>query len=375
MASSVTGEERPTTGGGRPVIALVVGTRPNFIKAAPLLSALDGEAEAVLIHTGQHYDFQMSRVFFRELGLPDPDHHLEVGSRHPARQVGEVICGMSRILPEVKPDACVVFGDTNSCLGGALGAVKSGIPVAHVESGLRSFNISMPEEINRMLIDRAATWRFCPSATAVKNLEREGIRSGVHLVGDIMIDSLSRFLPAIRESAILKKLGLQPRSYLVATFHRQGNVDSRDKLANILRGLAASRLPVVIPLHPRSKAAMERFELRPAAGGNLRITEPLGYVDFLALVSGASLVVTDSGGIQKEAFTLGIPCVTMRGETEWVETVEAGWNILVKTDKDAIAEAINRFRPTGERPSLYGVGRAAEAISDILLDSIRFQGE
>jgi len=350
-------------------IVSVVGARPQFIKAAVVSRVLRGRHQEVLLHTGQHYDYEMSEVFFRELGLPRPDINLGVGSGSHACQTGEMLIGIEPVLLRERPAGVLVYGDTNSTLAGALAAAKLNLPVAHVEAGLRSFNRSMPEEINRIVADRLSRLLFCPTRTAVENLAREGIIAGVHLVGDVMYDLLLQSLPlAERTSTILERLGLQPGAYLLATVHRAGNTDVRENLAGILAGLEATGETVVLPLHPRTRHAMAGWGLAPAE--NVRLIEPVGYLDMLVLEKNARLILTDSGGVQKEAYWLGIPCLTLREETEWVETVEVGWNVLVGTAAERIAEAVQEFHPRGERPALFGDGRAGELIACILEDAL-----
>lgn len=346
-------------------VVSVVGARPQFIKAAAVSRVLRRQHEEVLLHTGQHYDDLMSDVFFRELDLPRPDVNLGVGSASHGRQTGEMLIGIERVLQEERPDWVLIYGDTNSTLAGALAAAKLGIPLAHVEAGLRSFNRTMPEEINRVVADRLSDLLFCPTQTAVENLAREGITSGVHLVGDVMYDILLWSLPlAERRSGILERLGVVPGTYLLATIHRAGNTDIRENLSAIVAGLNATGEPVVFPLHPRTRRALTRWGIVPAE--NVRLIEPVGYLDMLVLERNARLILTDSGGVQKEAYWLGVPCLTLREETEWVETVEAGWNILVGTSVERLIEAVHTFRPRGDRPAFFGDGRAGEKIVEAL---------
>ncbi len=348
-------------------VVSVVGARPQFIKAAAVSRVLRREHKEVLLHTGQHYDDLMSDVFFRELGLPQPDVNLGVGSASHGRQTGEMLIGIERVLLEERPDRVLVYGDTNSTLAGALAAAKLEIPLAHVEAGLRSFNRTMPEEINRVIADRLSDLLFCPTRTAVENLAREGITAGVHLVGDVMYDILLQSLPlAERRSNILERLGLASGTYLLATIHRAGNTDVRENLSAIVAGLNAANEPVVFPLHPRTRRALARWGISPAE--NVLLIEPVGYLDMLILEKNARLILTDSGGVQKEAYWLGIPCLTLREETEWVETVEAGWNVLVGTSVERMVEAVRTFHPQGKRPALFGDGRAGEKIVRILVE-------
>ena len=356
----------------------VIGARPQFIKAAPLSNELRKRNREFLVHTGQHYDDNMSDVFFREMGIPAPDRHLNVGSDSHGAQTAAMLAKIEQVLEEVKPDAVIIYGDTNSTVAGALAAAKLHIPVAHVEAGLRSFDRRMPEEVNRVVADHLSTWLFTPSEVSVRQLATEGITKGVHDVGDIMADSVRVFAPlAERQSGVLERLALQPRSYSVATIHRAANTDDPARLAGIFEGLCRIPGPVVLPLHPRTKAAVQRSKLEhllsntEAATSDTRqlvVVPPLGYLDMLQLQKNASVILTDSGGMQKEAYYLGVPCVTLRDETEWVETVKAGWNHLVGADPARIAAAWEKCSACEirERPLLYGDGRAAERIVEIL---------
>ncbi|MBN1394467.1 MAG: UDP-N-acetylglucosamine 2-epimerase (non-hydrolyzing) [Pirellulales bacterium] len=347
----------------------IVGARPQFIKAAPLSAELRKRHEEYLVHTGQHYDDNMSDVFFRELNIPSPDRHLGVGSGSHAAQTAAMLERIERVLLDVKPDAAIIYGDTNSTLAGALAAAKLHVPVAHVEAGLRSFDRRMPEEINRVVADHLSTWLFAPSQVSVRQLAAEGVTEGVHEVGDIMADGVRLFAPLARErSEALARLGLNPGEYFAATVHRAANTDDAERLTGILQGLSAASRPVVLPLHPRTRAAIERHgltSLTENTSGSLRIIEPLGYLDMLQLQQNAAAVLTDSGGIQKEAYYLGVPCITLRDETEWIETVEAGWNRLVGAEDRKILLAIDESPAVGGRPHpvLYGDGHAAERIA------------
>lgn len=360
-------------------ILTVIGARPQFIKAAPVsraIRSLGGTRTGmnaiveVLVHTGQHYDREMSDVFFQELDLPEPAHHLGVGPGPHGQQTGKMLEGVERVLEMERPDLVLVYGDTNSTLAGALAAGKLQIPIAHVEAGLRSFNRAMPEELNRIVTDHLATHLFCPTSLSVKNLSCEGIVKGVHLVGDVMHGVLRMSLPIAKaRSRVLERLSLSPKAYDVVTIHRAENVDVRDRLAGILQALARLDRPVVFPCHPRTKKMIEQYGLGPLVSSpRVRVVDPLSYLDMLRLESEAAVILTDSGGMQKEAYWLGVPCVTLRGETEWVETVDAGWNRLAGTDPAAIVEAARAAldaRPS-ESGQLYGDGRAAERILAIL---------
>lgn len=344
-------------------ILTVVGARPQFIKAHPVSLALrEAGITEFLLHTGQHYDERMSGCFFTELGLRAPDLNLNVGSGSHGEQTAAMLTGIERSLLEQKPDWVLVYGDTNSTLAGALAAAKLHIPIAHVEAGLRSFNRRMPEEVNRVLTDHASTLLFCPAEAAAANLHKEGIQSGVHVVGDVMADALFSFLPrATAQSRILDTHGLRPRSYLLCTIHRAENTVNHTDLRRLFTGLAGLGRPVLIPLHPRTRTLLEASGRLPACE-NLRFTEPLGYLDMLQATANAHTVVTDSGGLQKEAYWLGVQCVTLREETEWTETLEHGWNQLTGTDLERITKAIGR-PPAQTHPALYGTGSAAPAIA------------
>ncbi|MDH7499868.1 MAG: UDP-N-acetylglucosamine 2-epimerase (non-hydrolyzing) [candidate division NC10 bacterium] len=342
-------------------ILSIVGARPQFIKAAPLSRKLRKAHQEILLHTGQHYDYELSQAFFEELNLPQPDYHLGVGSGTHARQTARMLMGIEKALLAERPDLVLVYGDTNSTLAGALAAAKLQVPVAHVEAGLRSFDPSMPEEINRILADRLSTLLFCPTPTAVQNLAREGIEKGVHLVGDVMVDALQEALPlAESRSRILARLALEPKSYLLATLHRAGNTEDPRRLSSILEAFNSLEEPVIFPLHPRTGRAMKAFDLRVKPP--VRILRPVPYLDNLILEKNARLILTDSGGMQKEAYLLGVPCLTLREETEWVETVEAGWNLLVGSDLVKIKQAVREFQPQGERKPLFGAGDASDQI-------------
>lgn len=352
-------------------VLTVVGTRPQFVKAFPVSRALRECHEEVLVKTGQHYDPELSAVFFDELGIPAPDYDLEVGSGSHGAQTATMLERLETIIERESPDIVLTYGDTNSTVATALAAAKLDPPLAHVEAGLRSFNRGMPEEINRVVTDHVSDLLFAPSATAVDNLAAEGITDGVHEVGDVTHDALlwARDEAADR-STVLADLGLEPDGYVLATVHRAANTDDPGRLAAIVEGLATASLPVVLPAHPRTTKALADAGLEERARGALVLTEPAGYLDFVRLLDGARAVATDSGGVQKEAFFLRTPCVTLRDETEWVETVEAGWNTLVGADAAAIERALERaLTDTGapaERPTPYGDGTAATRIREVL---------
>jgi UDP-N-acetylglucosamine 2-epimerase len=314
------------------------------------------------VHTGQHYDDNMSEVFFRELEIPEPDFNLGIGSGLHGAQTGGMMAGIEKVALDVKPDWVLVYGDTNSTVAAALVAAKLHIPVAHVEAGLRSFDRKMPEEINRVLTDHVSDLLLCPTETAMHNLAREGIDRGVHLVGDVMYDAfLFNLETARKRESVVKKLGLAPGGFALATLHRAENTDDPERLRAVLAGIEQSGLEVVLPLHPRT-----RSRLKDDLPSRIRILDPVGYLDMLNLEADAEVIVTDSGGVQKEAYFLAKPCVTLRDTTEWKETIEAGWNVLAGWDTERIAEAMRTFRPKGVHPDLFGDGHAAEKLAELL---------
>jgi UDP-GlcNAc3NAcA epimerase len=344
-----------------PNILTIVGARPQFIKAAPVSRALAavGIGE-VLVHTGQHFDAAMSDVFFEELGIPAPAYNLEVGSLGHGAMTGRMIEKLEQVILAEKPDMVLVYGDTNSTIAAALAASKLHIAIAHVEAGLRSFNRRMPEEINRVVTDHLSTLLFCPTQTAERNLNAEGITDGVHVVGDVMYDMvLATAARAERQSTILEALRVAPRSYAVSTIHRSENTDDPERLAKIMAWLdeAARERHIIMPLHPRTRKLMATWGIEPAS---VRLVDPLGYLDMTQLVRHATEVFTDSGGLQKEAYFHRIPCVTLRDETEWVETIEAGWNRLWTTTD---------YKPRREIMD-YGQGDSANRIVGIICKTV-----
>ena len=351
-------------------IVTVVGARPQFIKAAAVSRVIrddySGKIEEVLVHTGQHYDENMSKVFFEELDIPQPKHNLEISGGQHGAMTGRMLEAVENVLLKEKPDWLLIYGDTNSTLAGALAAAKLHIPVAHVEAGLRSFNMRMPEEVNRIIADRVSSLLFCPTDTAVNNLKAEGVTKGVHNTGDVMYDVALFYRERARQqSAILKNLGLTSGKFALATCHRAENTDDPSKLGEILSALAevAEDIPVVLPLHPRTRKLVGEYGLSQHLT-KLIVTEPLPFLDMVALEQAAKLILTDSGGVQKEAFFYGVPCITMRDETEWVETVELGWNLLVGSSKQAILSAVSQSIKNTHANTVapYGNGTAAQSI-------------
>jgi UDP-N-acetylglucosamine 2-epimerase len=351
-------------------IVTVIGARPQFIKAAPVSKALkEAGIDEVLVHTGQHYDYGMSQIFFEEMNIPEPNINLGVGSGNHGWQTAQILIGIEKVLMAEKPDYVLVYGDTNSTLAGALAAVKLHIPLAHVEAGLRSFNREMPEEHNRVLTDHCADLLFCPTQTAVDNLAKEGITQGIHLVGDTMYDAVLQFGEIARQrSTILQNLDLQPNSYLLATVHRQANTDNPKNLRDILTAFAEIEEPIIFPIHPRTRQRISELDIvsRSSTINNPQFIDPVGYLDMLILEQSARMILTDSGGIQKEAYFFGVPCITLRSETEWGETVENGWNVLTGTDSVQIINQVHSFAPPLARPALYGNGQAAKLITQTL---------
>ncbi len=348
-------------------IASIVGARPNFVKLAPVSREIRKNAEEVIIHSGQHYDYEMNRIFFQELHIPDPDYHLGVGSGTHGQQTGEMLKGIEEILLKERPNVALVFGDTNTTLAGALAAAKLHIPVAHVEAGLRSFNKTMPEEVNRVLVDHCSDLLFCPTKIAVDNLQKENIVSGVSLTGDVMLDILQECIQiAEKRSTILDKLELRSRDYFLATVHRAENTDDPERLKNIVEALCSIQ-NVVFPCHPRTRKCLENLHLWNHVEKSIQVINPVGYLDMLLLEKNACKILTDSGGVQKEAYMLQTPCITIRDETEWVETVDEGWNLLVGSDKKEIIKAACNFKPPEGQRYVFGAGDASQRIVEKIL--------
>lgn len=350
-------------------VASIVGARPQFIKLAPLSRELRKKHREVLIDTGQHYDEELAGVFFSEFRIPKPDHSLGIGSAGHGEQTGKMLIALEKVLVSERPALAIVFGDTNSTLAGALAAAKLNIPVAHVEAGLRSYDRTMPEEVNRVLADHLSSLLFCPTELAKANLKKEGIVKGVHVVGDVMVDALEESRKAAeKHSRILDQLGLRKGEYQFMTVHRPANTDNKKNLESILDAVGASGVRTVFAAHPRTTKCLDEHGLRDRIPGNIEVIKPVGHMDAVWLVANAARVLTDSGGLQKEAYLLGVPCITLRDTTEWVETVEAGWNVLVGTDPAKIRHAIAAFRPPSYRRKIFGPPGASARISAIIDD-------
>jgi len=350
-------------------VLTIVGARPQFIKAWPVGRALrEAGIEECLVHTGQHYDDRMSQVFFDELGIRPPDLNLEVGSGRHGAQTGRMLAALEQVMIDQRPDWVLVYGDTNSTLAGAIAACKLHLPIAHVEAGLRSFNRQMPEEHNRVLTDHCSELLLCPTQTAVDNLATEAVTRGVHLVGDVMYDAVRHFGAIARaRSRILAEVRVEEGSYHLATIHRPYNTDDAPRLLSLLAALERLDAPVVLPMHPRTRARLQDYA-PGATFERVRLIDPVGYLDMLQLEQGARTIVTDSGGVQKEAYFFGVPCFTLRPETEWVETIASGWNTLVGDDAGELDAIVAGWkRPGGEPPAHFGAGDAADRIAALLL--------
>jgi UDP-N-acetylglucosamine 2-epimerase len=362
-------------GQGKAKVLTVVGNRPQFVKAAAVSAHLRERVEEILVHTGQHYDPELSEVFFDQLELPEPDRELEVGSGSHAEQTAAILTRLEPLIAELRPDAVLVYGDTNSTLGGALVAAKALVPLVHVEAGMRSGDRRMPEEINRLAVDSLGGLLLAPTEAAIENLRREGLDDHAVLTGDVMADVALAFGPlADQRSDVLERLGLEPRDFIVATAHRPGNVDDPERLALLVEVLAraAEAAPVIFPVHPRTRARLEEIgALDGLPESRVTPVEPLGYLDMTRLVRAARAVITDSGGLQKEAFLASVPCLTMREETEWVESVESGWNRLIGLRPQAVADALASLPQPGEASpaaEIYGGGRAGERVASAVAD-------
>ncbi len=342
-------------------ILSIVGARPEFVQAMPVSQALADRHEEILVHTGQHYDYRMSQIFFDELPIPTPAYNLEIGSGSHGQQTAQLLTRLEELMRSTKPDVVIVRGDTNSTLGGALAASKLQIPLVHIEAGERSFNRQMPEEINRLAVDAIADLHLCVSRKAVRQLGNEGRAGSAHWIGDVMLDTLLQSLPIARKrSQILGRLGLQAGSYGLVTVHRAANVDDSRRLTAIMQALNTLDLPLVFPVHPRTYQAIARLDITP--GRHIQLIEPVGYLDMIMLAANAWRIATDSGGLQREAYYLRVPCLTLRDETEWTETVQSGWNRLVGAQTGHIVESWHNFVTPSSHPPVLGDGKAAERI-------------
>jgi UDP-GlcNAc3NAcA epimerase len=349
-------------------VLTVVGARPQFIKAAPVSKVIRESPglHEFMVHTGQHYDYELSGIFFDEFKMPKPDVNLGVGSGSHGAQTAAMLKGIEDVLLVERPDWLLIYGDTNSTLAGALAASKLSVQVAHIEAGLRSFNRRMPEEINRVVADHLSNLLLCPSSAAVSNLAAEGISQDVHMVGDVMLDVLNwaKQRAVEKPPEILRRLGLREKSYLLVTVHRSENTDDWTRLSRILSALNALDEAVVFAVHPRTRRVIIGADCRLKP--HVQLIDPVGYLDMVTLAGSSRLVLTDSGGLQKEAYWLSIPCLTLRDETEWAETVEAGWNTLVGSDIEKIIRAVRSFTPPNSHPALYGDGSSAAKCVDLL---------
>ncbi|MBS4012377.1 MAG: UDP-N-acetylglucosamine 2-epimerase (non-hydrolyzing) [Bacteroidetes bacterium] len=346
-------------------IITIVGARPQLIKAAPLSLKLKERFEEVIVHTGQHYDYELSDIFFNELKIPHPKYNISVGSKSHGHQTGIMLIEIEKILLEEKPDIVIVHGDTNSTIAGALAAVKLHIPLAHNEAGLRSFNRLMPEEHNRVVTDHVADILFVPGENAVKNLAKEGIVKNVYNVGDVMFDSILLFEKLSGNSKILDELKVAPKNFYLSTIHRAENTDNISNLVSIFTAFSKLDKKIILPLHPRTKGRIESNNI--AIPGNVKVIQPAGYIDMITLMKNAEVILTDSGGIQKEAFYLKTPSVTLRNETEWIETIQLGWNLLAGADTERILESIDLVKKAEkfDKP-VYGNGNTSEKIVEVL---------
>ncbi|MFC3210893.1 non-hydrolyzing UDP-N-acetylglucosamine 2-epimerase [Planomicrobium okeanokoites] len=345
-------------------VLTIAGTRPQLVKVGAVSRVLRESFTEVLVNTGQHYDYKMAGVFFDELKIPKPDYDLGIGSAPHGRQTGRMMIAVEEVVEKEKPDVILVYGDTNSTLAGAIVASKLHIPIVHIEAGLRSYNKEMPEEINRVLTDHISTLLFAPTDNAVKNLKTEGITAGVYQVGDVMYDAVKFNIGLAEERYSLKDYGLDQKNYILGTIHRADNTDNPKKLSAILNSFSKIKETVFLPLHPRTKKMIEEngFNSILVNSGNIRVVEPISYLEMLFLEKNAKMIVTDSGGVQKEAYFAKVPCLTLRDQTEWVETVEAGWNQLVNPLTDNLAEKLLNLEIGKPVESLYGDGHAAKKI-------------
>lgn len=349
-------------------IASIIGARPQFVKEMPIVREIRKKHKEIIIHSGQHYDYEMSRIFFQDLDIPKPDYNLGVGSGPHGKQTGEMLIRLESVLSNEKPDLVIVSGDTNTTLAGAIAASKLNIRLAHVEAGMRNFDKTVPEEINRVVTDHVSDIFFCSSNASASNLKKEGITKNVHIVGDVMIDAIkSNIKVAEKKSSILKKLKLKSKNYLVATVHRAGNTDKKENLREIISAFAQSGEKIVFPLHPRTEKLLKLHGIdKQLKNTNIIITKPLGYMDMLVLEKNAKKILTDSGGVQKEACFFNVPCITLLDATEWVETVEKGFNVLTGANRKKILHSIENFKIRQKQDEIYGNGDAAKKIAMIL---------
>ena len=355
-------------------IITIIGARPQFIKTPLISSELNKFATEILVHTGQHYDDKMSAIFFRQLGIKKPKYNLAVGSGDQGEQTAKMLEGIEKILLKEKPDLVLIYGDTNSTLAGALAGAKLHIPVAHVEAGLRSYNREMPEEINRIVADHTSTLLFCPTRSSVRTLKGEGISKGVHWTGDVMADIQRQLIAnSLQQTAkTLKSYGLKPKEYILATVHRQENTDKKENLVNIVEAMVQIGQMIVWPMHPRTQKALKDYGLdkKLAQNPSIRLIDPVGFLECMSLETNAKLILTDSGGVQKEAYLARVPCIILRKNTEWVETVESGWNQLAGTDIKKIVKLAKSFPSASWRmenhPNFLGDGRAYLKIVKII---------
>jgi UDP-N-acetylglucosamine 2-epimerase (non-hydrolysing) len=352
-------------------IASVVGARPNFIKLAPVHAALNQVTDHVIIHTGQHYDYELSEIFFKEFNIPEPHYNLNVGSSSPMAQIADMIKGLEKIFTASDFDLIIVYGDTNSTFAGALAAMRTGIKVAHIEAGLRSFDRRMPEEINRLLTDQLSEYLFAPTKRAIENLNREHVYGKVIYSGDVNVEILNEALRLSKNSSILKDLRLEPARYILFTMHRAENTLSEESLISVLEAFEIlSEVQIVFPIHPRTRNILQEKHLfrRLEKCKNVRLIEPLGYLDFVKLMQNACKIITDSGGVQKESYLLQVPCITIRENTEWEETVKVGWNVLTGTNTERIINAVRNWRPTTATEPIFGNGDTSKIILDNIIN-------
>lgn len=352
--------------GDRIKIMSIIGARPQFIKLAPIASILNLGHDHKVIHTGQHYSFNMNDVFFSDLDIPSPDYNLEIGSSTHGVQTAKMIEGIERILLKEKPDLVIVYGDTNSTLAGAIATSKMNIILSHVEAGLRSYDMTMPEEVNRVVSDHVSDILFCPTSVSISNLKNENITNGVHLTGDVMVDVLKRYEDVAEEhSKIHEQLDIKRNDYILATIHRQSNTDSYANMSN-LAGSLKKIDNLIFPCHPRTKKMLIEYGLYDDLASKVNVIEPVGYMDMLMLEKYANKILTDSGGIQKEAYVFKVPCITLRENTEWIETVEDGWNVLVGCEMEKIDYMVNNFNPSRKQGEVFGNGQASKNICSII---------